>query len=154
MRGANLYGANLYGANLYGANLYGANLRGANLYGANLYGADSNEAGNPMSVLDWCDLLDLPKVGAHFRLAFKRLPVDRVTGQQWGHKITWTTGETVTAPDWKDHGECGNGLHLSPCQHSTRTYSQEPLVIPVAFDPADAVLLGDKIKVRSCLVMG
>jgi hypothetical protein len=110
-----------------------------------------------MSVTQWCDLLDLAHVGKNQRLAFKRLPADRITGRNHNngkHLIHWKRGSIVEAPDWDESASCGGGLHVSPTASATRDYSSEGLVVPVAFDPKDAVLLGDKAKVRRCKVLG
>lgn len=151
---ADLHCANLRFANLHSADLHSANLSSANLSSANLHCATNN--GEPLTVNQWCDIFDMPTSGKGLRVAFKRLPVDRVTGRSYNqgkNLIEWKSGRWITAPDWNNSAACGGGLHLSPTAGMTRSYSDGSLCVAVAFDPKDAVLLGDKLKVRRCKVL-
>jgi hypothetical protein len=168
LRGADLRDADLRGANLSGADLRGADLRGADLRAADLSDADLSDAdlrgavlssctidGVPLTVEQWCDIQDMPHVGRSMRLAFKRLPENRTTVSPDGkYSVVWTRGKTVECADWDPKPVCAGGLHLSPTAAATRKYNSGSLCIPVAFDPADAVLLGDKLKVRKAKVLG
>ena len=155
LSGANLYGANLYGASLYGASLSGASLYGANLSGANLSGANLSGANLPreMTLEAWCDAHDLATLPDGRRVAFKRLDTTMTTGGKYGHTTVWKRRGYVEAADWNDSQTCGGGLHLSPTPHGTRSYSSGEVCVPVAFALADAVHIGDKLKVRKCQVL-
>jgi 2',3'-cyclic-nucleotide 2'-phosphodiesterase (5'-nucleotidase family) len=165
LTGANLTRANLTNAYLTGAYLTNAYLTGADLTNANLTRANLTRAnltralidGKPITVADWCDLHDLPRTGKNLRVAYKRLPESMTTGHSYkskgGMAVKWTPGRWVEAADWKPTAKCGGGLHLSPSPAGTRYYSDDPVVVCVAFDPTEAVLLGDKIKVKRAKVM-
>ena len=154
LRFANLSYADLHSADLSSANLSYANLSSANLSSANLHSA--NIDGRPLTIDQWCDIFDMPTIGKGLRVGFKRIPNDRITGRKYNngeHLIEWQSNKWIEAPDWNDAENCGGGLHLSPTAAMTRYYSSEPLCIAVAFDPKDAVMIGDKLKVRRCKVL-
>jgi hypothetical protein len=62
-------------------------------------------------------------------------------------------GKTVTAPDWDPTGECGNGLHFSPSPIGTEAYCEPARYLECTVAVKDLVVLGDKIKARSCRVV-
>jgi hypothetical protein len=95
-----------------------------------------------------------PKAERHLALKIVQ------AGGASSHGFVWplVVGATVTAPDWKPTKECGHGLHawkdgegdVSACAY----HADEGCIgLVVDYDPADCVDLGDKIKVRECVIL-
>ena len=74
-----------------------------------------------------------------------------------GYKMTaYPIGETVTAPDWDPAERCGHGLHATGDPGLSESYynGDGPCRYLELAVPVDGlVLLGDKVKFRSCRVV-
>ena len=71
-------------------------------------------------------------------------------GPQW----TYAPGNTVTAEDFDGNRACGQGLHLCAAPHvSARYLDTATKYVAVKVKAADLIPLGDKAKVRSCVVL-
>ena len=81
-------------------------------------------------------------------------------GGHSSHGFVWPliVGATVTAPDWRPTKECSGGLHawkdgegdVSACSYHA---DEGTIGLVVDADPADVVDLGDKIKMRECVIL-
>ena len=79
------------------------------------------------------------------------------------HGFTYTPGETVVAPDWRQTDECGYGLHFGATPHHADAYYGLPDVrfLACRITLAEAIGITDrwdtpitpKIKARSCVVL-
>jgi hypothetical protein len=65
----------------------------------------------------------------------------------------YPVGKTVTAPDWEPTRECGNGLHFSPTPTAAEAYCEPKRYLECTVAVKDLVVLGDKVKARSCRVV-
>ena len=75
--------------------------------------------------------------------------------------FVYEPGAYLTAPDWRDDGECGGGLHFGPTPRYARDYHQEAtryVKVAIPLDKARPIPGGPydtaKIKAASCLVLG
>jgi hypothetical protein len=112
---------------------------------------------DPSDPQTWCDYHGV-KITRGRATLYKALGDDLTSGQQYGHAITWTPGETLAAPDWNPTPKCGNGLHVGPTAHHATEYRRDATRwVAVTAKLADLVpILGDapKCKVRACKVVG
>ncbi len=76
------------------------------------------------------------------------------------HGFTYTPGQTVVAPDWRQADECGFGLHFGATPHHADAYYGLPDVRFLACRITLAEAIGitgrwdtPKIKARSCVVL-
>lgn len=70
------------------------------------------------------------------------------------HGMAYIPGATVTAPDYARTLDCGAGLHFSPTPAMARSYDRTATrFLACAVDRATAVVLNDKIKAASCVVL-
>ena len=102
---------------------------------------------------EWADFTGTAVDGDGHMTVYKAVDGDLNSG----HGMAYPAGDgTVTAPDWRDTRECGQGLHFSPHPLIAATYLDAPvkryLACRVAL--ADAVVLdASKIKARACEVL-
>jgi hypothetical protein len=81
---------------------------------------------------------------------FKAVNADLVSG----YGTLYPVGETVTAPDWSDVRECGQGLHFGPTPRHARRYMDTAVrYLACEVDAATIVPLGEKVKAPSCRVL-
>lgn len=64
----------------------------------------------------WCDLWKVPTAGEDFVRLYKVTTQQLTTGTEYGHRVVWTPGATVSCGDsnWEPIPVCGGGLHLWP----------------------------------------
>jgi len=68
----------------------------------------------------WADYHDVEAVDGEV-IVYKAVDNDLRSGRGFLYPI----GDTVTCPDWKPSGDCGNGLHFSPSPHQAQAYFSE-----------------------------
>ena len=102
---------------------------------------------------EWCDYYGV-KVSRGSAVLYKALDDGLSTSYARRKGIVYTPGLKVTAPDWLTVKECGNGLHCSPHPAMAESYnSGASRYVAVKVKIADAVVLGDKVKVPSVSVL-
>ena len=68
----------------------------------------------------WCEFHGVTVQGGN-AILYKAVDKDWCAGH--AHKLTmYEPGTTVTAPDWIDSGNCGNGLHICPTPMQARDH--------------------------------
>ena len=103
----------------------------------------------------WCDLNGIDVTEDGRALVYKAVDADLTAGH--GHTLTaYPIGETVTAPDWSKRAGCGRGLHFGRSPMAAAGYHRGdtgPRYLACEVDLTEVVVLDDKIKARSCLVL-
>ena len=97
---------------------------------------------------DWIDYYGLESTNKEF-IVYKL--VDGVLRS--GRGTLYTIGKRVNCPDWSDAAQCGNGLHFSPSPSATHKYADGTRYLACRVRKNDTILLGDKIKAKSCKVL-
>jgi hypothetical protein len=70
------------------------------------------------------------------------------------HGADYQIGTTVTAPDYEPGAHCGGGLHFSPTVYNAMSYDDSATrFLACAVDRRTMVVIGDKVKARSCRVL-
>ncbi len=101
---------------------------------------------------DWCDFYGV-EVKRGMAVLFKAVEDDWRGGRKHA-AITYRPGDKPSAPDWDPHDGCGNGLHLSPRPFMARTYcASASHFVACKVRVSDMVLIGDKVKVKTCTVL-
>ena len=73
---------------------------------------------------------------------------------QSDHGTKYIPGLTATAKDYRPTRECGAGLHFSPTPANALNYtSHGARFLACAVDRKTMIILGDKVKARSCRVL-
>ena len=105
----------------------------------------------------WCEYHGVAVADGVVTL-YKALGDDLTSGHQYGTVITWTPGQTLTAPDWDNAARCGQGLHLGPTAHHATAYRPDATRWVAVQSPLDGLVpildSTAKCKVRSCTVVG
>ena len=103
----------------------------------------------------WCDLNGIDVTEDGRALVYKAVDADLTAGH--GYAVTaYPVGETVTALDWGTEPECGRGLHFGRSPIAAAKYHRGdtgPRYLACEVDLTEVVVLDDKIKARSCLVL-
>jgi hypothetical protein len=104
---------------------------------------------------EWCDYYGLP-VKRGKAVVFKAVDDDLKSG----HGLVYPVGERVTDTAFKDHRECGDGLHFSPRPAMARQYfmgATRFLACEVALKDVVVIRSGsgpsDKVKASACRVL-
>ncbi|MGN6245155.1 MAG: DUF7666 domain-containing protein [Motilibacteraceae bacterium] len=104
---------------------------------------------------DWCDYHGVQVTDGN-ALLYKAVNANLTSD----HGTTYPLGETVTAPDWRDTYECGNGLHFGPTPHHADAYHSghdgtRYLAVHVPLQVLRPITDGGtaKCKAQSCTVL-
>lgn len=114
---------------------------------------------NGMPALEWAELYGVQTEehdGRPHLVLFKGVYGNELES---GHGLRYPIGQTVAAADWNpNYIDCGYGLHFSPTAVHTRHYvhhdDSRVRFLKVLVDPAETIALGNKVKARSCFVVG
>jgi hypothetical protein len=100
----------------------------------------------------WCDFVGVMVVDGVATL-YKAVDDNLQAGHNY-RTTTYSLGETITCPDWRDDNDCGGGLHLSPTPSAASSYNnQATRWLRVEANVTDLRPIGDKCKVRECRVV-
>lgn len=101
------------------------------------------------TVEDWAEFYGVEQSGK------TKLVVYKLVGDELksGHGMEYPVGREVVAPDWDKTPRCGHGLHFSPSPSACHRYSEGTRYLACEVKSSEVVLLGDKIKSRSCRVL-
>jgi hypothetical protein len=111
---------------------------------------------------DWCDYHGIETDEQGRLILFKGVDGEFRSEHRHpdGTACAYRPGETVVAPHWQPHQDCGDGLHLSPSPVHTLSYaSGASRWVAVAAWPSDTVVIlqgygiPDKVKAASVEVL-
>ncbi|PZG49833.1 hypothetical protein C1I98_10985 [Spongiactinospora gelatinilytica] len=105
-------------------------------------------------IRQWCEHYGVKVADDDTIVLYKGVRASFYSG--WG--MHYPLGGIVTAPDWSTYPDCGGGLHLSPSPAHVREYVElwQPgmRILACRVELADGIVhLGDKVKVRRCMVL-